>query len=658
MDSVFFIDPVEILAKYNFQKEQAGMIEISVDTVVLSSQQHLNLSGLISANTNLYIKDYGRGALSTVSFRGTAPSHTQVTWNGMNINSPMLGMIDFSLIPVFIIDELRIQNGAASFSSQSGGLGGLVAIENKVAWTNKMNGELYLDYGSFNTSNLYARMELGTNSFQSKTRIYSNNSLNNYKFLNTSIIETDQNTGEFYHPLQENNDAAYGKKGIMQEFYYRSSERSTLSNRTWMQDASRSIPTVLSNEFSDENFKRSNKQFDKTFKNVTEFNHYWENSKFLVRSGIDFQQIDYSMVYESPEIRNIVANSKSTMSSWLNSLEFKHEFSKHVSVEIKNSVNQYAIKTMDSITSAGYDTTRLESSLFGGLYYSPVKKIQVSVQFREELVSGKRTPFIFTGGINYKPFNNQDIILKWNAAKNYHHPTLNDLFWQPGGNPDLLSEKGISTEFAAVFSRKASNFSFQGTASTYYSKINNWIIWLPVFKGYWEPLNVKEVRTYGMEYSISTHYQLNKTTFHLHGNFALTNTINYGISGEITNDSYGKQLPYIPKLSGNLFFSVKKNGYYTIVQNNSMGKRYLLSSNMNGPEDNSAELFGIPKADNLYTLYPHYLNKLTIGKTINFSQSNLTFELYIDNLFNETYRNILQGTMPGRSYNFHVVYDF
>ena len=40
---------------------------------------------------------YKRQTLSTVAFRGTSPSHTQVTWNGMRINNPMLGMTDLDV---------------------------------------------------------------------------------------------------------------------------------------------------------------------------------------------------------------------------------------------------------------------------------------------------------------------------------------------------------------------------------------------------------------------------------------------------------------------------------------------------------------------------------------------------------------------------------
>ena len=49
--------------------------------------------------------------MASASFRGTAPSHTQVSWNGIYISSPMLGMVDFSLIPVYIIDDLTLSMG-------------------------------------------------------------------------------------------------------------------------------------------------------------------------------------------------------------------------------------------------------------------------------------------------------------------------------------------------------------------------------------------------------------------------------------------------------------------------------------------------------------------------------------------------------------------
>ena len=122
-DSVFRINPVEVTADRIFMAERAGMKETEIDTSVLRGKIHLSLSELLSENTSVFIKDHGRGALATASFRGTAASHTRVTWNGININSPMAGMVDFSLIPVWIIDGLDLKHGLRPWPNRAGGSG-------------------------------------------------------------------------------------------------------------------------------------------------------------------------------------------------------------------------------------------------------------------------------------------------------------------------------------------------------------------------------------------------------------------------------------------------------------------------------------------------------------------------------------------------------
>jgi len=96
------IAPV-IINGERIKKEGAGMITSSIDSTAMAKSLSANLSDLILQNTPIFIKEYGRGALATASFRGTAPSHTQVLWNGINLCIPILGMVDFSLIPVYFM---------------------------------------------------------------------------------------------------------------------------------------------------------------------------------------------------------------------------------------------------------------------------------------------------------------------------------------------------------------------------------------------------------------------------------------------------------------------------------------------------------------------------------------------------------------------------
>jgi outer membrane cobalamin receptor len=80
-----------------------GIQKTVIDTLALRESISGSLASVLTQNSTLFIKSYGRATLSTASFRGTAPSHTQVTWNGMKLNSPMLGMVDFSQIPSYLL---------------------------------------------------------------------------------------------------------------------------------------------------------------------------------------------------------------------------------------------------------------------------------------------------------------------------------------------------------------------------------------------------------------------------------------------------------------------------------------------------------------------------------------------------------------------------
>ncbi len=791
-DSVFAIREVAVTHSTTFLKEQAGMKRLTFDTLILRHQVHTDLSTLLAENSNIYIRDYGRGALATASFRGTAPSHTQVSWNGLNINSPMLGMVDFSLIPVFLIDELNIHHGAASVESRSGGLGGHIEIRSLPDWSNRSGGRIYAEYGSFNTAGGMAQFNLGSPNFQSATRLYYSGSENNYPFINKNIIEKDSATGKLIHPLLENRNAAYRKSGVSQEFYFRPPRRSgnrkssplhnssvvdpidhtshppsagqhhsststtpgtsgqhrsststtpgtssqhrsststtpgtsdqhrsststtpgtsgqhqpasptgsenpgrvIISNKTWVQAADRSVPTVLSSEYTPGGLQRDNLQADRTIKNVTEYNFYGEQSKVRLRSGLDYQQLRYSMETEVPGLhRQKNVDSQSRMFSWHNSGALSHSFSNRFSANAHTAFNRYAIATFDSASSTGYDTIRLEGSLFGGLYLSATEQLMLSLQLRKDFVSDFRSPLIYTFGLNFRPFEKHDLVLQANVARNYHHPTLNDLYWQPGGNPGLRPEEGYTGEVSLLWSVSADKHSANTSLTGYYSQINDWILWLPGFKGYWEPVNLSEVRSYGLEYQLAANLTVRQTQIRLHGNFALTHTRDYSgtvpggmVTGDLPgNDNgtmeadglRGEQLPFIPRVSGNVFLSVTNRGWHLAWQYNAMGVRSLMNVSSNGLEDDSDILFGLnggngssesSENNRLYSLYPLYMNNLRIGKGFECgSRKNNSWvplqevivELRIDNLFNETYRNELQRFMPGRSYTINLKFEF
>ena len=108
--------------------KEIGMQKTQMDSTALKENIALSMADVLTFNSSIFVKSYGRATLSTVAFRGTSPSHTQVTWNGMRINNPMLGMTDFSMIPSYFIDDASLLHGTSSVNETGGGLGGAVKL--------------------------------------------------------------------------------------------------------------------------------------------------------------------------------------------------------------------------------------------------------------------------------------------------------------------------------------------------------------------------------------------------------------------------------------------------------------------------------------------------------------------------------------------------
>ena len=68
------------------------------------------------------------------------------------------------------------------------------------------------------------------------------------------------------------------------------------------------------------------------------------------------------------------------------------------------------------------------------------------------------------------------MVLFASIGRNYHIPSMNDLYWVPGGNPDLLAEDAWNGELGLEMKMPA----FEKTKiriNAFGSKTDNWIRW-------------------------------------------------------------------------------------------------------------------------------------------------------------------------------------
>ena len=632
-DSIFEIQTVEVTAERIFKKEEAGMKKTKVDSLVLLKKVNLSLSELLSENTPVFIKSHGRGALATASFRGTAASHTQVNWNGININSPMAGMVDFSLIPVYIIDDMNLKHGTASIADQSGGLGGSINISNRVDWDKKFDIKYLQGIGSYSTYDEFLQIGGGNKKTQLNTRLYHNYSQNDYTYVNRGIGNIDPETGDVTNPLDTNDNADFTKYGILQEIYYRPDFNNTISAKYWGQWADRTIPRATSYEGPDNS--NLNNQIDNDHKVVVDWKHFHEKSKLTLRSGYSQKQLDYTLKNNVPGLGLIPAiYSESKQRSSLNSVHYLYGANNKLSIESSLDFNFHDVASRDSVKKTGYEQQREEASVFLAVRKNFANRLNLNIMFRQDWVDDNFVPFVPFFGFDFRVIKEKDLLIKGNVARNYHQPSLNDLYWQPGGNPDLLPEEGFSYELGIEYQKTIKKHLIKTELTAYRSEIDNWIIWIPSYKGYWEPRNIKRVLSQGVEYDLSVNGKLGKISYQFAGNYAYTRSTNYGDPLVWGDESHGKQLVYVPLHSGNILVNLSYKGFYITYQHNSYSERFTTSSN------------DITRRD---WLYPYFMNDLIVGKELQIKKIRFSAEFRVYNLFDETYHSILYRPMPGRN---------
>ena len=625
-DSVY-LQEIQVLAKRKV--EEAGLKISRPDSIARAASITTDLSDLIADYSPVYIKSYGQGSAATASFRGTAATHTQVLWNGMNLNSPMRGFADLSLLPVFFTDDVYLLHGGSSMTKGSGGLGGSIVLENNPNWNSGFNLKALAETGSFGSRKVFLKVNAGSAFFNSDTRLFYETAENNFPFYNSGVIP---------HRPDTQQNAGYWKAGILQEFYFRTYSSDFFTLRFWAQKSDRNLPQLMSYEGS----RRKEYQKDWQFRGQLEWKKYTKNFNYHFFSGVNSTRLDYYRA--TPQFSFVNEDSESRENSFVNHLRVFRKFSEKTYATIRFDANYHEVQASGKTNESGYRENRLETSLLLNFHVKPSDRLAAFLLLRSENYDQKVIPLIPAAGLEWQPFRQQPVLVQMNIARNYHKPSLNDLYWIPGGNPDLLSEDGYTGDLSF-----SGNFHFSGVKLTteitgFLSKIENWISWQPSASGayFWEANNVKNVFSRGVEYSYSAGYQWKKVYLNSGGNYSFTRTSNLNAVSSVDR-SRGKQLIYIPKHKGNFYLSAVWKKFTLRYDLNAVGKRFTKSSNA--------------ESDYERVLNPYWLSEITLEKKLDWNTLTFNLKFTVENVFDEVYQSILWRPMPGRFYKLSAAFN-
>jgi len=594
-----------------------------VDNSILELNNIRTFADILQRNSSIFIKDYGPGSLATASFRGTTANHTKVLWNGVPVNAPNNGQVDFNRLPVFFIDEAALARGAQSASMQ-GGFGGAVMLNNKVSFGNGIAVDVQQAIGSFSSYGTYADISWSDRKLQLRTRIFRNSSKNDFDYLNTAPIPAK---------VMKQEQADFIDRGLLQEVHWQTG-KGLFSFLSWNQWNDRNLPPIMTN--LERGGKPVEKQDDRFHRNMLSYKYFWPKASLTFKSAYfaEFQHyfLQTTSNYGSYETVSRI-DSENNISYWQQEINFRQELSPGWTIEAGNIISRQTAFSTHYENKQQRDQMLLKLKL----EYHNDKNQLFTIGAHQDNLDG--TFMIFSPFAKYSaPFPVIDnLSYTLGMSRNFHAPSLNDLYWYPGGNPNLQAEKAVQADFLLnyVIEEKPVNLSIAG--GVYVSEIQDWIQWRPTAHRYWVPENISKVYARGAELFIKSDFAFGKVQNSINFNYTYSRTTDESTLARIEN-TQGRQLIYIPLHHANLVYKLQFKNWqlvYTIVYT---GKR--------NTSLNEQEFYGF--ALPAYALHHFSINKAWKSFSISFQ---------INNLLDKDYQAIRWRAMPGRNFSFALRYQ-
>lgn len=573
----------------------------SISSADLQDYQGFGLSDFLQQRTGLFLRQYGAGMLATLTLRGTSAGHNAVFWNGLPINSPSLGQTDFSVLPIGGFDEVNLHFGSGGALFGTDAIGGAVHLNSKLKFGQGHHFQYGGQIGSFHRLNNQAQYGYSNEKVSLRTRVYRNFAKNNFPFRNLAKPGT---------PIEKQDHAEFQQLGINQDLAFQLSSNQLLSSSIWYNQTQREIQPVIGSNTFDE-------QQDRNLRWVLDYFRFAKNKTWNLKTGIVQDDLEFN------------SDRNRTFQFFLVG-DVDWEISEVVSS--KSGIRYTGVKGELSTYSAQED--RFE--LYQNTNFSFKDNFHVSVNLRQLIYDGKFAPFTPSLGAEWQLLSNdqQTIKLKTTGARSFKVPTLNDRFWEPGGNPELLSESSWSAEIGLSHLWRKSNLKVSQQLTHYRMWVDNWIIWLP--RGnFWTPENVRSVHNNGLEYFFDADYKIGLLGINLQGNYNWTQAVNRTNISE-NDQSAGNLLPYTPVHKFQSLVGLNRGCWSTYLNFHFTGSRYVGTDNLDFLPAYQLLDWGI-KVGELKTSWI----KGTLGFQVN-------------NLFNTTYQVLRLRAMPGRNYQINI----
>lgn len=637
------IDSVTVTASRPLRN--TGVNRTVIDSTVLHQNISLSISDVLSQHSAIFIKSYGRATMSTASMRGSSPSHTLVRWNGMKINSPSLGMVDFSMLPACFVDNVEVMPGASSIGSGGGGLGGSVELTSRANVERGWQVKYIQGIESYSTFDEFVRLGWAGNRLRLLTRVMFDSSDNDFKYVNRdklpqNIYDNSGNLVERRYPTERNRSCEYNDAHLLQQAGYDMGRAGQIDGAVWLTDSHHGIPR-LGVDYRAQSLAR-NYQDEQSLRGSLGWRFHTTRLSLELQGGYSASNLLYVSQIDLDGQGSVVDNirSRTQTRTFHTALEGEYALTERVMIALNATVDRNSVVSQNEVSLTQTEPNRMariESSLFAALRWRPFDRFGAALNLREESYGTKLSPLIPALLLDWAVVRSGAVTAKCSVARNYRYPTLNDLYFVPGGNRDLRPERGITGEAGFEWRTKVAKTGWDGEVSLFRSEVDDWILWLPTHNGYGHPVNVRSVESRGAELRTGLDRSVGRQcTASLEA--LLTYTRSESLS-DPNDPSSMRQLPYIPRWSGAVTAQVDLGQWTLNYKWSWYSKRFTALADDNAVWSSVAA---------------YVMNDLSIGRSIETPICQFKVRFDVRNLFDEEYRSVLSRPMPGRNYALYI----
>ncbi len=582
----------------------------TIDSGVLARTQHQSIAQLLTQKTPVFVKSYGVNGIATLTFRGASAAQSAVLWNGIPIMSPMSGISDISFMRAGLFDQVGILYGGSGALFGSGNIGGALLLQSFLP-------TFQPDYGanvSFNVGSFGRYDVMGAGFYQNKkwfisTKAYFHQSKNDFAYR------------DYANQTQQMENAKSLSYGAMFDAGLRIDSLQRLQISVWYQEANRQIPPALFESFS------KKFQADRFLKTAIKWQI--ERKKHLVWANVSYGFDAFEFVDSL-----ILMDNKAIAHQVFQEIGWRWQAHKNHTLYIFSPLQI----SWASGNNFNGNPLQIRPALVGNYRFSsPNQKISVLVSGRQEFWNDKPTPFLPSIGFDFFP--TKFLKIQASAQRSYRVPTLNELYYFPGGNINLKPEKGWNLNAGIQFShrieRKAS-VDFLHQVNGFARWIDNWIYWMG--GTIWTPHNIAQVFSGGGEvnHRIGVNYKKWKWAVNLSGTYI----VSISQKSDLPNDgSIGKQIPYTPRWNANAGFMVEWNAISLVYDHQFTGERFIT-------------------VDESQAIPAYFTGNIHLSYTWRRKSIAATVGLEILNLWNEQYQIMWQRPMPGRYFMVNLKFGF